>query len=187
VRDALFLLAGVGLLVLGANRLVDGASEIAASLGLSDLVIGLTVVAIGTAMPEITTSVIAAAKGDTQLAVGNVVGSNVANIGMVLGVPALVLPGGIAVDPAAVRFDVPVMVAATVALGLVLFTGSRVSRPEGAVLLAWFVAYTAYLVLDSADHDALGAFSAALLWFCLPVTVVAAAGFAVREVRLTRP
>lgn len=183
VRDVLFLLAGVGLLVLGANWLVDGASEIAAAAGLSDLVIGLTVVAVGTAMPEITTSVIAAAKGDTQLAVGNVVGSNVANTGMVLGVPALVLPGGIAVDPAAVRFDVPVMIAATLALAVVLYTGSRVSRPEGAVLLAWFVAYTAYLVLDSADHDALPAFSLVLLWFCLPLTVVAAAGLAVREAR----
>jgi cation:H+ antiporter len=183
LRDGLLLLAGVGLLVLGANWLVDSASTIASSLGLSDLVIGLTVVAVGTAMPEITTAVVAAVKGDTQLAVGNVVGSNVANIGMVLGIPALLLPGGIAVDPAAVRFDVPVMAAATVALGVVLYTGSRVSRPEGAVLLAWFVAYTAYLVLDSADHDAVGPFSAVLLWFCLPVTVVAAAGLAVREVR----
>lgn len=183
LRDGALLLVGVALLVLGANRLVDSASTIASSLGLSDLVIGLTVVSVGTALPEITTAVIAAAKGDTQLAVGNVVGSNVANIGMVLGVPALLLPAGIAVDPAAVRFDVPVMIAATVALGVVLYTGSRVSRPEGAVLLAWFVAYTAYLVLDSADHDALGPFSAVLLWFCLPVTVVAAAGFAVREVR----
>ncbi|KQS68723.1 calcium/sodium antiporter [Modestobacter sp. Leaf380] len=183
LRDGVSVLVGVGLLVLGARWLVDSASEIAASLGLSDLVIGLTVVAIGTAMPEITTAVVAALKGDTQLAVGNVVGSNVANLGLVLGVPALLVPGGIAVDPAAVRFDVPVMIAATLALAVVLYTGSRVSRSEGAVLLAWFVAYTAYLVLDSADHDAVGPFSLVLLWFCLPVTVVGAAGFAVREAR----
>ncbi|MCO7219594.1 calcium/sodium antiporter [Klenkia sp. PcliD-1-E] len=183
LRDGLAVLAGVALLVVGANWLVDSASSIASALGLSDLVIGLTVVSVGTALPEITTAAIAALRGDTELAVGNVVGSNVANIGLVLGAPALALPGGVAVDPAVVRFDAPVMIAATVALGVVLWTGSRVSRVEGAVLLAWFVAYTAYLVLASTDHDALGPFSAVLLWFCLPLTVVAAAGFAVREVR----
>ncbi|MEI4272469.1 calcium/sodium antiporter [Klenkia sp. LSe6-5] len=185
-RDVVVLLAGVGLLVLGATWLVESASTIAAALGLSELVIGLTVVSVGTALPEIVTAVLAARKGDTELAVGNVIGSNVANIGLVLGVPALVVPGGVGVDPAVVRFDAPVMIAATVALGIVLYTGARVSRPEGAVLLAWFVAYTAYLVLDGTDHDALGPFSAVLLWFCLPVSLVAAVGFAVREVRAGR-
>ncbi len=184
LRDLALLTVGVGLLVLGARWLVGSASEIAAAVGFSDLVIGLTVVSIGTSLPEIVTSVIAALRGDRAMAVGNVVGSNLFNLGAVLGLTAAVVP--VPVDEAATRFDIPVMIAATVALAAMLFTGSIISRAEGAALLAWFVAYTGYLVLDSEAHDALSAYSAVLLYFCLPVTVVTLLGLSTREFRSRR-
>ncbi|MCY7402872.1 MAG: hypothetical protein LH477_18315 [Nocardioides sp.] len=180
----MLLVAGIGLLVAGARWLVQAASEIAASAGFSDLVTGLTVVAVGTSLPEIVTSIIAALRGDRELAVGNVIGSNIFNLGAVLGLTAIATP--VPIDPAAVRFDIPVMIVVTVALALMLFTGSIVSRVEGLVLVGWFVAYTAYLVLDSEAHDALPAYSAVLLYFCLPVTVVALLGLGIREARSRR-
>lgn len=181
LRDVVLLVAGIGLLVLGARWLVQAASEIAASLGFSDLVIGLTVVAVGTSLPEIVTSVIAALKGDRELAVGNVIGSNIFNLGAVLGLTGLVIP--IPVDPAAVRFDMPVMIGVTIAVAVILYTGSIISRVEGVVLVAWFLAYTGYLVLASESHEALPAYSTVLLYFCLPITVVALLGLGVREAR----
>ncbi len=170
---------GVGLLVAGAELVVEGASAVAEALGFSDLVIGLTVVAVGTSLPEVVTSLVAAVKGDRELAVGNVVGSNIFNIGAVLGITAVTIP--VPIDPAAVNFDLPVLLAVTVALGVVLFTGAQLTRAEGVLLTAWFAAYTAYLVLDSQGHDALPGLSVILLWFCLPITVLALLGMGVRE------
>ncbi len=184
VRNVAFLTVGVALLVAGARWLVEGASGIAAAAGLSDLVIGLTVVAIGTSLPEIVTSIIAAIRGDRELAVGNIVGSNIFNVGAVLGLTSVVIP--VPIEPAAVHFDLPVLLAITVALAVMLFTGSTVSRGEGLLLVAWFTAYTAYLVLDSKGHDALPAYSAVLLFFCLPITVLALLGMGVREANARR-
>ena len=182
--DVLRLVVGVGLLVGGADLVVRGASDIAGALGFSDLVIGLTVVAVGTSLPEIVTSIIAAVKGDRELAVGNVVGSNIFNLGAVLGLTSLAIP--IPIDPAAVNFDLPVLLAVTLGLAIVLFTGAMLSRAEGFLLTAWFAAYTAYLVLDSRSHDALPAFSIVLLFFCLPVTVLTLLAGGVREANARR-
>ncbi|WP_323794110.1 calcium/sodium antiporter, partial [Nocardioides sp.] len=151
--DVARVVVGVGLLVGGAALVVEGASAIAEALGFSDLVIGLTVVAVGTSLPEVVTSLVAAFKGDRELAVGNVVGSNIFNIGAVLGISSVTIP--VPIDPAAVNFDLPVLLAVTVALGVVLFTGAQLSRGEGVLLVGWFAAYTGYLVLDSQGHDAL--------------------------------
>jgi cation:H+ antiporter len=163
---------GVGLLVLGARLLVSAATQVAEAAGVSDLVIGLTVVAVGTSLPELATSVIAAVRGEREMAIGNVVGSNVFNIGAVMGFTAFLAPGGVPVDPAAVRFDLPVMVAVAVALAPIVYTGRSVARWEAALLLTYFGAYVGYLLLDSADHDALPAFSAAVLLFVVPLTVL---------------
>lgn len=179
LADLAFVALGVGLLVLGANLLVDGAVSIASSFGVSNLVVGLTVVAIGTSLPELATSIIAARRGERDLAVGNVVGSNVFNVGLVLGLPAL-LSGGVPVPDAAIALDIPVMIAASLALLPVAFTGFTVARWEGALFLGLYAAYTAYVVLAAAQHDALAGFTGIMLGFVTPIvglTLVVLAAF----------
>lgn len=172
LADIALLLAGIGLLVGGSRLLVTASTQVAETLGVSDLVIGLTVVAIGTSLPEIATSVIAAVRGEREIAIGNVVGSNIFNIAAVLGITAAVAPGGMTVDAAAVRFDLPVMIAVAVALVPVAFTGRVVARWEAWVFVAYYAAYIAYVLLAAADHDALETFSTAMLVFVVPLTVL---------------
>lgn len=165
----LLLAAGIALLVFGAQLLVAGAVSIATALGVSSLVIGLTVVAIGTSLPELATSLIAIIRGETDMAVGNVVGSNIFNIGMVLGLPAILFGEGIPVAPAAIAIDLPLMLATAVALLPIAFTGFIVKRWEGALFVLLYVSYTFYLVLASTQHDAAEGFSTIMLWFVLPL------------------
>lgn len=167
------IVGGIGLLVLGASLLVTGASNIATSFGVSGLVVGLTVVAVGTSLPELATSIIAVRRGERDLAVGNIVGSNIFNIGVVLGLPALVFSGGIPVPEAAIALDIPLALAAAVALIPIAFTGFAVKRWEGALFVALYLAYTAYLVLAAAEHDAVRGFSVVMLAFVLPLLGVA--------------
>lgn len=177
---ALFLLAGIGLLVLGAQFLVTGAVSIATGLGVSGLVIGLTVVAIGTSLPELATSLIAIRRGETDMAVGNIVGSNIFNIGVVIGLPAIFFGGGIPVAAAAIAIDLPLMVAAAFALIPLAFTGFVIARWEGSLFVLLYVAYTLYLVLASTQHDAATGFTSIMLWFVLPlvaITLVAATSY----------
>jgi len=166
---AVLLLAGIALLVLGAQLLVDGAVSIATGLGVSSLVIGLTVVAVGTSLPEIATSLIALRRGETDMAVGNIVGSNIFNIGMVLGVPAVIFGGGIPVSATAIAVDLPLMLATAVALLPIAFTGFIVARWEGALFVLLYVAYTLYLVLASTGQDASDGFTTVMLFFVLPL------------------
>jgi cation:H+ antiporter len=165
----LLLAVGIALLVFGAQFLVTGAVSIATSLGVSSLVIGLTVVAIGTSLPELATSIIAIIRGETDMAVGNVVGSNIFNIGMVLGLPAILFGEGIPVAPAAVSIDLPLMLATALALLPIAFTGFMVKRWEGGLFVILYVSYTLYLVLASTQHDAAEGFSTIMLWFVLPL------------------
>ncbi|MCZ2825492.1 MULTISPECIES: calcium/sodium antiporter [unclassified Modestobacter] len=176
------LLAGLALLVVGARLLVDAATTIASALGLSDLVIGLTVVAVGTSLPELATSVVAAVRGQREMALGNIVGSNVLNIGMVLGLTAVVAPGGLPVDPSALRFDVPVMIVVALALVPLLLTHATLARWEGGLLLAWYAVYVTVLVLSAIDSSAAPAVTAVALWGLLPLTVVGLAVLTAREV-----
>jgi cation:H+ antiporter len=167
-----FIAGGLALLVLGAHWLVGGATAIARLLGVSDLVIGLTIVAAGTSLPEVATSVVAALRGERDIAVGNVVGSNLYNILAIAGIAALVTPGGLVVAPALVRFDLPVMIAVALACLPIFATGHLIARWEGALFVAYYAAYLLYLILAAAEHDALPAFSAAVLGFVLPLTAV---------------
>lgn len=144
VRDIVLLVAGLALTILGAKLLVTGAIGIAAKLGLSEAVIGLTVVAIGTSMPELITSVIAARKGQADVAVGNVIGSNIFNILGILGVTSLVLP--LDVPEEIVRFDIWVMLVATIVLLGFARTGWRIARWEGFALFAAYIAYLGFLL-----------------------------------------
>lgn len=183
----LLILAGLALLVLGSNWLVDAAVAFAKYLGVSELVIGLTIVAAGTSLPEVATSILAAIRGERDIAVGNVVGSNIFNILAVLGISASVAPGDLAVAPAMLAFDIPVMVAVAVACLPVFFSGSAILRWEGSMFLALYVAYTLYLILYATGHDALQDYSAVMGAFVLPLLAVTLLILAVRHWRLTHP
>lgn len=157
------VLGGLALLVLGSRYLVTAASDLARSAGVSELVIGLTIVAAGTSLPEVAASVIAAIKHERDLAIGNVVGSNIFNLLAVLGLSSLPPAGGIPVPGEAVRFDFPVMLAVAVLCVPVFLTGRRISRAEGAMCLGLYAIYTAWLLLEAAHHPALATIGPSLL------------------------
>jgi len=175
--------AGLSLLVQGSNWLVDAAVTFARHLGISELVIGLTIVAAGTSLPEVATSVLAALRGQRDIAVGNVVGSNIFNILGVLGVSALVAPGGLPVSPAMLSFDLPVMTAVAVACLPIFFTGHLIARWEGAVFFGYYLAYSTYLVMATQQHDALAEYGLVMKTFVLPLTVLTLTIYALRHWR----
>jgi cation:H+ antiporter len=167
--QALLILAGLALLVTGAHWLVEAAVGFARYLGVSELVIGLTIVAAGTSLPEVATSILAALRGQRDIAVGNVVGSNIFNILAVLGISVSVAPGDLIVAPSLLALDLPVMVAVAVACLPIFFTGNRIDRWEGGVFLGLYAGYTVYLILAATRHDALTGFSAVMGSFVLPL------------------
>jgi len=181
--NTFLVVVGLGALVLGSRWFVTAAVAVAQRIGVSELVIGLTIVAAGTSLPEVATSVIASLRGERDIAVGNVVGSNLFNILGVLGLSAVVAPDGLAVAPAVSRFDLPVMVAVAVACMPIFLTGHRIARWEGGLFLAYYVAYVTYLVLGATQHDALPAVNRVMVVFVLPLTVVTLAVLTVRAVR----
>jgi cation:H+ antiporter len=140
---ALMALGGIGVLVFGATLLVDGAIQVARDYGISETIIGLTVVAVGTSLPELATSAVAAFRREADVAIGNVVGSNIYNILGILGVTALVQP--IAMPPEIMAVDIWVMLAAAIVLVVFALSGLRINRWEGGLLLAGYVAYIGYL------------------------------------------
>lgn len=176
-------LTGVGLvlLVVGAAWIVDGAVAMATSLGIPEIVVGLTVVAVGTSLPEIATSVMAGLRGHRDIAVGNVVGSCIFNVFMVLGVTATIAPAPILVSPALLAVDVPLMVAAAIACLPILYTGYRVDRREGILLLGFYVAYLVYLVFVALGEPVADGFGQALVLGAVPLAGIVLAGLALRE------
>ena len=137
-----FAIGGTVLLVLGARWLVDGAADLARLVGISDAVIGLTVVATGTSLPELATSIAAALKRELDIAIGNILGSNIFNVLGILGITAAVHPVGIA--PHLTLFDIPVALGFALVSVPMMMTGRRISRAEGLVL---FLTYVAYIIL----------------------------------------
>ena len=135
----LAIVVGFGLLVGGANLLVDGACRLAARFGMPERVAGLTVVAIGTSLPELVVSITSAAAGHADMAFGNVVGSCLANLLLILGLSAVIAP--VALSRGTIRFEIPVSVAACALLALLANTGGKVTRFEGVVLLLAFAAF----------------------------------------------
>ena len=186
VIDVALVAIGLVLLVAGARMLVDAAITLARALGISELVIGLTVVAAGTSMPEVATSIMAAVRGERDIAVGNVVGSNVFNILAVLGASAAVAPGGLPVPAAATSFDLPVAVAVAVACLPVFSTGFTIARWEGVVFLGYYVAYVLYLYLDTSGHAGAAVHRWIMLSFAIPLTVLTLGIVAVRDVARQR-
>lgn len=167
------VLFGLVLLVVGSDWLVDSAVFFAKAFGVSDLVIGLTIVAAGTSLPEVAASVTAAIKGERDMAVGNVVGSCLFNTLGCLGLGAVVSAGaGLLLAPSLVNFDLWVMMASFLACLPVFLSGREIARWEGGVFLAYYAVYVSYLIMASQSHDALPAFSSVMLSFVLPLTVV---------------
>jgi cation:H+ antiporter len=177
------IVSGVASLVLGSRWLVNGAVEVARWFGVSELVIGLTIIAAGTSLPEVATSVLASVRGERDIAVGNVVGSNIFNLLVVLGLTSLLAPGGVDVAPAVLRFDLPIMIAVAVACLPIFFTGHVIARWEGALFLGYYIAYSLYLILNAADHAVLHRFSLIMFEFVIPLTVVTLTLVIVRSLR----
>tara|TARA_R100000541_G_scaffold340_36_gene2941 strand:- start:11923 stop:13005 length:1083 start_codon:yes stop_codon:yes gene_type:complete len=170
--NAGLVVAGLVLLVTGSNFLVEGAVSLARALGLSELVIGLTVIAIGTSLPELATSILAAIRGERDIAVGNIVGSNIFNLLCVLGLASLVSPNAIGVAANALAFDFPVMIAVALACLPIFFTGYAINRWEGLLFVAYYVAYTVYLVLISTGRPLAEVFGDAMIGYVVPLTMV---------------
>jgi len=170
--NVLLILAGLGVLAFGSRWLVEGSVAVAVALGVGKLVVGLTIVAAGTSLPEAATSIVAGLRGERDIAVGNIIGSNIFNILGVLGVTAVIARPSISVPDAALRFDVPVMIAVAVACLPIAVTGHRIARWEGALFLAYYLAFLAYVVLDATQHDALPGYLTFMRLFAIPITVV---------------
>jgi cation:H+ antiporter len=179
--QVLLIAAGLGLLVLGSGWLVDSAVVFARAFGVSDLVIGLTIIAAGTSMPEVATSIMAAIRGERDIAVGNVIGSNTFNILGCLGLSGVVSASGLDIAPAVLNFDIWVMIAVAVACLPVLLLRRQIGRKRGVLFLAYYAAYVAYLILGAQQHDALDEFSAVMLSFVLPITVITLVAMVVRQ------
>lgn len=180
------IVGGLVLLILGSRWFVAGATDIASAFGISQLVIGLTVVAVGTSLPEVATSVVATMRGERDIAVGNVVGSNIFNILFVLGIAGTVAPGGIGVSLGALQLDIPVMIALAVACLPIFFTGNLIARWEGVVFVGYYAAYATYLFLHATHSGALPLFAQVVAAFVIPLTIVTLLIVTVREIRSRR-
>ena len=189
ILQVVLIAAGLAILVVGADQLVQAATKIAAAFGVSQLVIGLTVVAIGTSLPEAATSLVAGIRGERDIALGNAVGSNIFNILAVLGISGLLAPEGVSVAPGAISFDMPVMIAVAVACLPVVFTGGKIARWEGLLFLGYYAAYIGYLFVSHTHESLIPEFNAVMLAFVIPLTVLGlglAVARAVKTGRTTR-
>ena len=172
IFDLIYIVAGLAALAIGAQQLVQGASSIALSWGIDELVIGLTVVAIGTSLPEAVTSLVAAIRGEREIAVGNVVGSNLFNILAVLGISGLLAPRAIPVPVEAIWFDIPIMVVVAFACYPIFATGNLIRRWEGALFLLYLTLYLAMLVLDAIDSSYLVSLKLLATLLFVPLTII---------------
>jgi cation:H+ antiporter len=179
--NILLMLAGLGLLVLGSRWLVSAAVQIAEALGAPELIVGLTIVAAGTSMPEVATSIIAGVRGQRDIAVGNVIGSNIFNILAVIGIAGVVTPGGIQVSAGALAIDIPIMVAVAVLCLPILLSQFTITRWEGLLFLAYYAMYMTYIILDATDHNALEEYRTVVVMIVLPLTLFTLLGFALRS------
>jgi len=186
-RDAVWNVAlvviGLALLVLGSRWFTGSAVSLARDLGFSELVIGLTIVAAGTSMPELATSVMAAFRGERDIAVGNVVGSNLFNILGVLGCSALVAPDGVPVSQQALAFDLPMSTAVAIACLPIFLTGHLIARWEGAMFVVYFLAYNAYVVAAETSVHVTRGTMPVVVGFLLPLVLVSGLVPLVRWIR----
>lgn len=172
LTQSALVLAGLLILGLGCRLFVDGSVELARLVGVSELMIGLTVVSIGTSLPELVTTVIASFRNQREMAVGNIVGSNLFNILCVLGVTASVSPEALPVPAQALAFDIPVTLGAAVICLPIFFTKMEISRWEGVLMLALYLAYISYLVMSAFESPHLQRFEFCVWYGLFPVTLV---------------
>jgi cation:H+ antiporter len=166
------IVGGLVCLGLGSKWLVGGAVSLASWFGVSQLIIGLTIVAIGTSLPEVVTSVVASFRGERDIAVGNVVGSNIFNLACVLGISSLIAPGGVSVTGEAIHFDMPVMIAVALGCFPVFFTGLVIARWEGCLFLVYYTAYTALLILRHTNAQVAGELLWVIGYIVIPITLI---------------
>jgi cation:H+ antiporter len=185
-RELGILAAGFVALIAGARWLVDSAVSIAQALGVNEVVIGLTIVAVGTSLPELAASVVASVRGERDIAIGNAIGSNLYNLLAILGIASLATPEGLQVAPGLLRFDLPVMLAVAAACLPIFFVDHCLERWEGWMFLGYYAAYLAYLTLDAVEHYALDEFSFAMVAFVMPLTAVTIGVLVFRALRERR-
>jgi cation:H+ antiporter len=181
--DVALVLVGLALLVLGSRWFVGSAVTLARAFGMSELLIGLTLVALGTSMPEVATSIMASVKGERDIAVGNVVGSNIFNLLGVLGLSGAVSPVGLPVSAGVRGFDLPVMIAVALACLPVFLSDRVISRWEGWHFLGYYVAYTVYIFLAASHHESVPLFNGVMMLFVIPMTAVTLGVIYFRSVR----
>lgn len=171
-QNALLVIGGLILLVLGARWLVESAVEIARAWGVNEAVIGLTIVAAGTSLPEVVTSIVATIRGERDIAVGNVVGSNIFNILCVLGLSGLVSPIPLLAGEQMAMVDIPVMVGVALLCVPLFFIGSVLNRIEGLLFMLLYIAYTWYLVAMALKESYLPDLQQGILYGLLPAVVL---------------
>ncbi|RBC00579.1 conjugal transfer protein TraR [Pseudomonas sp. MWU12-2115] len=164
----LMIAVGLALLVFAGHLLLRAAVAVATDLGFSERVIGLTVVAVGTSLPELATSLIAALRGQRDIAVGNVIGANLFNLLGVLGITALIAPTPLSVSPNALDFDLPVMLGVAALCLPVFYSGYRVTRAEGLLLLGLYLAYGLHVVSFTTGMPLAGKLEKLMLFYVLP-------------------
>ncbi|MBK1881246.1 calcium/sodium antiporter [Luteolibacter pohnpeiensis] len=171
-KNIVMVCIGIGGMILGSKWLVDSAVLIARQFGVSELVIGLTIISLGTSLPEVATSLIAAFRGEKDIAVGNVIGSNIFNIVSVLGISAAVSPKGIPVPLAALHFDIPIMVGIAAVCLPLFYARYRVSRLNGIFFIAIYAAYLTDLLMSATGSAHLSAFRHIMLYYALPFAAI---------------
>lgn len=170
-KNGLLSVAGLVLLIAGARWMVESATIFAVIAGVSELVIGLTIVAIGTSLPEIVTSILAAVRGEKDLAVGSIVGSNILNILSVIGISGLFI-SGIPVQDTLLEVEYLILLAVSVLCFPIFFTGLKINRIEGGILFSSYVQYLFYLYLDSITSSYLTSFVQWLLYGFVPLVIL---------------
>lgn len=185
-RNLLLVVTGLVLLVMGSRWLVQSAVTIAGSIGVSEAVIGLTIVAAGTSLPEVMTSVMATLRGQRDIAIGNVVGSNVFNLLCVLGLSGLVSPEPLVAGSQMASLDIPVMLGVALLCLPLFFTGAALSRFEGSLFLVLYVCYVWYMVALTLAVDYLPTLQASLGFGLIPLVVLVVAGLLARDLLARR-
>ena len=172
LHNILLMLSALALLGLAGHLLLGAAVTVATELGLSERIIGLTIIAVSTSLPELATSLIAALRGQREIAVGNVIGSNVFNLLGVLGLTALVAPAPLSVSPNALAFDLPVMLGVAALCLPVFYTGYRVTRAEGLLFLGLYLAYGLHVVSFTTGMPLAGKLEHLMLLYVLPALLL---------------
>lgn len=184
LKHFVFIIGGSALLILGSRWLVNSAVTIARGFQVSELLIGLTIVAFGTSLPELATSVVASFRGERDIAVGNVLGSNIFNILAVLGIAGIVAPAGIEASQRIIQFNMPVAIAVACACLPIFYSGKQIDRVEGFLFLFYYLAYNGYLILEALRHPLLSTY-AHIMIVAVVVTAIYVVTIAIKE-KLTR-